>query len=1214
MTAVCPSCQAQVQPGAKFCPECGARLALSCASCGAQHAPGQRFCSECGAPLPGGGAATGGGAAGGVATGGGATGAGEGRGPAAPAAPTAAAEGAAGADASTPAEMRLVSVLFVDLVGFTSLSETRDAADVRELLGRYFDSARTIVERYGGIVEKFIGDAVMAVWGAPTAREDDAERAVRAALELVDAVSVFGAEVGAADLRARAGVVTGQVAAIEQPGEGLVVGDRVNTASRVQTAAPPGAVLVDDVTRQVTSAAIAYEDAGEHQVKGKTEPLRLWRAVRVVAGIRGAERAQGVEAPFVGRDGDLRLLKELFHGALERRSARLVAVFGEAGVGKSRLRREFTNYVDGLAGGVLWHEGHCLSYGEGVVYWALAEMVRQRMGISEEAGHDDAGARLSAGLERWIPDPADREFLAPRLGALLGVAQPGLTREDLFAGWRLFFERLAAHQPVALVFEDVQWADEGLLEFIEQLLDWSSQSPIFILTLARPELAARPQGWPVGLRGATVLQLEPLGEEAMRELLRGAVEGLAERDADRIVAQAEGVPLYAIETIRALLDHGAVSERDGRLVLEGEIGELDVPATLGSLLAARLDALEPLERRLVKAMSVFGGGFPRSAAAALSDIPEEELDAVLASLVRKQVLGIRTDRLSPDRGQYAFTQGMLRAVAHGMLSRQERKPRHLAAAEYLSSAFPNEGEEMAEVIAAHLMEAYRAAGGDPDTERLQARTLAALRRAAERALAIGAPETGERLLRKATELAADPHERAGLMARAGEMAQAAGRAEAARELLAQAIDAHAEQGEPGRAARVVGLLAMTLIRLGRNEEAVERTRAALEVLAGEPPDSDIGWLHLRLGTALSRLGRYDEAVMAIEQGLAIAEALKLADLLSSGFGTKGAMYIHNARIEEARLLLAGSADLARRHGFARLDVALGNLANIAMEWDDPDASEQLEEARQLSLRGGARDLANVATGNLMAVYVLRGRWEEAEGLAAEALASAEGDAGYEDVHMRLAILHALRGDAAAVGDDLGHLGAWEHSDEREANALFGTALLCLRLVQGDHAAALEHGSRLVRWTIENLSASNENVRDSWPMTFEAALALNRLEAARELIALLADRPPGHIPPLLNAQLMRGRALLAAAEARHDEVEDALSRVIARMRELEYPYWLAVAQADLAGWLITQDRAAEAEGLLEEAIATFLRLGAKPALARAQALMSQVARSRAVEVS
>ena len=358
-------------------------------------------------------------------------------------------------------------MLFCDLVGFTPLSESRDPETVRELLSRYFAVAQTVIGRYGGVVEKFIGDAVMAVWGTPVAAEGDAERAVRAALDLVDAVAELGGDAGVPGLAARAGVVTGEVAVtLGAVGEGMVAGDAVNTAARVQAAAESGSVLMDTATQRLAGSGIGFAEAGPHRLKGKAEPEQLWRATRVLSAVGGLQRVDGLEAPLVGRDAELRTVKELFHAAADRKVPRLVLVSGPAGVGKSRLGWEFEKYIDGLAGEVWWHRGRCLSYGDGVAFWALAEIVRQRLGIAEEDPTDTAVAKLAAGLDRFVPDPGERAYVGLRLGRLLGVTYPGdsgspLNREELFAGWRLFFERLAAELPVVLLVEDAQYADAG---------------------------------------------------------------------------------------------------------------------------------------------------------------------------------------------------------------------------------------------------------------------------------------------------------------------------------------------------------------------------------------------------------------------------------------------------------------------------------------------------------------------------------------------------------------------------------------------------------------------------------------------------------------------------------------------------------------------------------------------------------------------------------
>jgi class 3 adenylate cyclase/tetratricopeptide (TPR) repeat protein len=1097
-------------------------------------------------------------------------------------------------------ELRLVSVLFVDLVGFTSLSEARDPEEVREMLARYFETARTIIARYAGTLEKFIGDAVMAVWGAPVAREDDAERAVRAGLEIVDAVAAFGADVGMPDLRARGGVVTGHVASLAKPGEGLVVGDRVNTASRAQSAAETGTVAVDDVTHEVTSAAIEYVDGGSHAVKGKAEPLHLWRAVRVVAEVGGAQRERGVVAPMVGRDADLRLLKNLFNGALERRDGSLVTIYGVAGVGKSRLLWELDKYADGLADSILWHSGYCLSYGEGVAYRALSEMIRQRFGIAEDASTDTVRVKLEEGLERWVPEPADREFLRPRLGVLLGVAQPGLDRTELFAGWRLFLERLAEHLPVVLVFENLQWADEGLLEFIEHVLEWSAGSPIFMLTLPRPELASGRQGWPSGRRGATILELDPLDEDTMVQLLEELVEGLPRRVREKIVERAEGIPLYAIETIRTLANRGVLEPAGNRLRLAGELGELDVPASLGSLLAARLDALEPLERHFVQSMAVLGGTFSRTSAVALGEVPEAQLDGVLDALLRKQVLAIRSNPLSPERGHYAFVQGLLRTVAYEMLSRRERKPRHLAAAEHLRKLFPRDGEDAAELIASHYLNALRSSRRDEDTSELTATTIAALRRAARRAASVGAPESAERSYLTALELSRDERERTELTAAAGEMALQAGRHEPALELLDAAIPALLAEGRRREAAGAAGHMGRALSYLRRNDESIAQVSAALAILGPDTVEDQVAALHANLGHSLLYTGDEDAAATELETAISMAHELELPDVLSGALVDKGLISLQQSRPEEARALLDEALQIAERNELVvKAHNAWGNRGMIGMQWDQPGAAEQFERALALARRLGDRFRESISAGNLMYLYVFNGRWSEVESMAPELLEAVEDRAGVEFVRWPLAIMYTLRGALDAAREQLAGMAGWEQGDDEDLHSTHSSVAISLYLAEGNAALALELGRELLPAAIAGLGICHDAVRHAWPYTFEAALAAGRAEVAEELLALLRDQPDGHVPPFLRAQMARGRALLALERGEAAGAEQEIRAAVDGFNGLGYPYWLARARSELAGCLAAQQRGGEARVVMRQAIAELEGLGARPALDRAR---------------
>ncbi len=409
---VCTSCGTENPAGSKFCNRCGSRLAAACPACGTPNSAGAAFCNECGSRLEGAPVSPAVGAPGGQAVG----------------APGSHAPDAAEAQVAAPgiaptampapvAERRLVSILFADLVGFTTLAEGRDPEETRELLGRYFSLAGDVVGRYGGAVEKFIGDAVMAVWGAPAAHEDDAERAVRAALELVGAVASLEPSI-----QARAGVLTGEAAVtVGATNQGMVAGDLVNTASRLQSVAAPGTVLVGEVTRRAASAAIVFEPAGEQALKGKTAPVPAWRAIRVVAQRGGRNRAETLEAPFVGRDEELRLLKELFHATSRERRARLVSVIGPAGIGKTRLAWEFLKYLDGLVETVRYHDGRSPAYGDGISFWALGEMVRRRAGLLETDDEPTTRARIAQTLAEHVPDEGERRWIEPALLALLGL-------------------------------------------------------------------------------------------------------------------------------------------------------------------------------------------------------------------------------------------------------------------------------------------------------------------------------------------------------------------------------------------------------------------------------------------------------------------------------------------------------------------------------------------------------------------------------------------------------------------------------------------------------------------------------------------------------------------------------------------------------------------------------------------------------------------------
>jgi class 3 adenylate cyclase/predicted ATPase len=1120
------------------------------------------------------------------------------------------------------AERRVCSVLFCDVVGFTPLSESRDPEAVRELLSEYFEVARTVIGRYGGAVEKFIGDAVMAVWGTPVTAEGDAERAVRAALDLVAAVAQLGGDVGVRGLAARAGVVTGEVAVtLGATNEGMVAGDAVNTAARVQATAEAGTVLVDGPTQRLAAGGVGFTDAGEHALKGKAEPQHLWRATRVLAGVGGALRVDGLEAPLTGRDAELRTIKELFHAAAERRVPRLMLVLGPPGVGKSRLGWEFEKYIDGLAEQVWWHRGRCLSYADGVAFWALAEIVRQRLDIAEEDPADVAVGKLRDCLDRHIPDPGERAYVGARLGRLLGVTAPEddggpLARAELFAGWRLFFEHLAAEDPVVLLIEDAQYADAGLLDFLDYVVDWVRELPIFVLMFARPELGQARPGFGAG-RNRTMLTLDPLDPASMDELVDALVPDMPPTAQAAVTGQAQGIPLFAVETVRSLIDRDIVQPIEGIYRLVGDVGELAVPDSLHALLAARLDALDPGVRRLVANAAVLGTTFPAEALIVVSGQDEAAVRAALTELVRREVLTVSADSLSPERGSYQFAQQMLRQVAYDTLSRRDRKARHLEVAAHLSAAFPGDGEEVVDVIARHYLDALEALPTDPDAGEIRDHAIAALVRAAERADRTGAPALAATSYATAAHLAqADAADGQQTAAALWEQAASAALTNADWATVIEHAD-HADhlyrQCDDTRAAARAQAIAGRALRLwGRHGEAREQLTAAVTVLRVDP-DTDTVQALDELAALEVYAGSHAADLLSTE-ALALGQDLEVDDgQLADLFTTRGIyLGMMGSRRPQAAAYLREAARLAEQSDDnRRLGRALLNLSDI-ITGTGPAAGAEAARASADHLRqAGARDYLAIAVMNLAQALLMTGDWDIAEAELTQAT-DADGLADIEFLACFQAWLAGLRGEIPTAQAILARLRDLRASEDPQDKALIAVVEAFTAAADRQPAAALRH-ARATLDQVGALGISAEFLRWAWPLAARAAYELGDAATTRELLTLLDNSPPGHLAPMQRAERDLVRARIAAVDD-DPAAAAAFAAAISSLRALSTPYHLALGLLDYAEQAMHMGNADEARTAVDEACDIARRLRCQPLLDRAADLLPAGPRIRAPVVT
>jgi class 3 adenylate cyclase len=939
---------------------------LVCPNCGRENADDARFCSACAAPL------------------------------------TAVAE-------PSREERKIVTVLFADLVGFTSRAEQMDPEDVRAVLAPYHSRLRTELESHGGTVEKFIGDAVMALFGAPASHEDDPERAVRAAI----AIRNWAREQG--NLELRIAVTTGealiQLSARPSEGEGMASGDVVNTAARLQAAAPVNGVLVDETTYRATEPVIAYEQHDPVSAKGKTEPVAVWEAVEARARF-GADIA-APETPLIGREQERELLASALDRARDERAVQLVTLVGVPGIGKSRLVAELFQLISEAPELITWRQGRSLPYGDGVTYWALSEMVKNQAGILDTDAVEEASQKLHEEVARLFADAAEARSVEARLRLLVGIEATAEQAEDKraesFYAWRRFFEELADKRPAVLVFEDLHWADDDLLDFVDHLVDWAVDIPLLCICTARPELLDRRPAWGGGKPSASTISLSPLSDEETARLLGVLLERAvlpAEQQA-ALLARAGGNPLYAEQFARMLAERG-------------DADDLPLPETVQGIIAARLDGLEPGEKALLQDAAVVGKVFWAGALAQMDGRDRPSIEQSLHALARKEFVRRQRRPSVEGESEYSFLHLLVRDVAYGQIPRAARSEKHRAVAEWMASL--GRAEDHAEMLAHHYLEAleYAQAGGEVD-QALEERARHALRSAGDRAFGLNAFAAAARFYRNAFDLwPTDDAERAQVLFRLGAArfrAEQSGLAE-----LEEARDALLHHGDHETAAEAEAMAAFLLTNA---QESHARLEHALALVSDRPPSRSKAFVLARL--AYRAASRGDNAwEQYAREALAMAESLGLEHLRADVLRTIGTVH-GQAGEPEGVDALEQAVDAADAIDALESVGARINLAALHQNDGELNRAFQVQaRARRDAERFGVREDIRHLTAELVYECYWSGRWDEGSRVAEAFLAEVEsgaphppGELGcrYAQSHVRLArddVTGALADGARAV--------------------------------------------------------------------------------------------------------------------------------------------------------------------------------------------------------
>jgi len=901
-------------------------------------------------------------------------------------------------------------MVFADLVGFTSLNESSDPELVQALVTRAFDRLSAEVARYEGTVEKFAGDAILAVFGVPAAHEDDAERAVRAALEMQSAMGELAAELrgeGRPELALRIGIETGEVLVDLGRASGerdrIVTGDAVNTAARLQQVARPAAIVVGPFTYAATRDVVEYEELPPTALKGKALPVAVWRAVAVKARRGGVRPSLGIEAPLIGREEEIALIKETVRRTVSDGRPHLVTVIGSAGVGKSRLAWELEKYLDGLPETFYWRKGRCLAYAQ-ASFSALADAIKADARILD----DDAPATAAAKLETRVgelggtADPA----LLQAVEALLALGPAtGLGRDQLFDAWRRYLELLARQDPLVLVQEDIHWADEGLLDFIEYMARWA-EGPIVLLCLARHELLDLRPTWGGGMPNAASIVLEPLDPAESAQLVDALLAGgLPAELRDRVVTLADGNPLFTEELVRMFVDRGVLRFGDGRWQLARPVEEVEIPGSIHAVLAARLDGLPPAEKRAAQNAAVVGRIFWDALIAHLSRQGTSATGELLRRLRVKELVVPRQPSALAGAAEFGFRHVLIRDVAYDSLPKRDRAAKHLDVARWAEETLADRQDEMVELLAAHYLAAlrYEEEFAAPDSERmrdLRHKTYTYTRRAGIRADALSNKEHAARWFRVAVEQARvldlPARERASV---AVEYSEAAGGHEPHEAIRAVLEDALALMGAlPHRTAQDEQQAAQVRIHLAFYvyvADEVDAARAVVQTgiadLEPGPPTPGRAGLRARLGWTYWRAGPVEEAPPILRQAIDEARACGAQDVERMALHDLGVATMMLGDLRQSLALVEQSMELARAANDRQLmERCYINVS--AIRYGNGEISEGIlplcVEGLDRARRSMDHAMASWIAQNIADFLAFEGRLDEALAYAEEAIVNA----------------------------------------------------------------------------------------------------------------------------------------------------------------------------------------------------------------------------------